>query len=238
MHRFLSKSLAGGLSAGVVLLWWPLLFAADTVASWLIRGAVWTVCFELLLLVLGPLESALWNTRRGERLTRRAREAEARLHAGSDRRRLGRLTAMAVAGLAIPGALLAAGLHERAPERAEARPSKVVKVTRVVRPVTVRRVRRVVAAPVTAAALPAVPKDVVKAAPHAPHPASRRTVRAEAPRAPRQRGSQPVRPPVDDVGAPPERRSGPRNAAPANPAEPGACADCGGAPAPASGSSI
>ena len=55
MREFLSKSIAGGLSAGVVLLWWPVLFEdVDTVTSWFVRGVAWTLLFELLLLALIP----------------------------------------------------------------------------------------------------------------------------------------------------------------------------------------
>jgi hypothetical protein len=147
VRQFLSKSLAGGLSAGVVLLWWPLLFPDDTVASWLARGVAWTVCAELLLLALGPLEAAVWETPGGERLIGRAREAGARLRSGSRRRTMLRLATIAAAALAIPAALLAAGPAERAPAKAATRPVKVVEVTRVVRPVTVKRVKRVVAPP-------------------------------------------------------------------------------------------
>ena len=72
MREFLSKSIAGGLSAGVVLLWWPVLFAeVDTVTSWFVRGVAWTVCFELLLVALIPFERALWETAHGERVARR-----------------------------------------------------------------------------------------------------------------------------------------------------------------------
>jgi hypothetical protein len=145
VRQFLSKSVAGGLSAGVVLLWWPLLFPDHTLASWLGRGVVWTVCVELLLLALAPLEAAIWETRGGERLLRRAREADARLRSGSRRRTMLRLATIAAAALAIPAALLAAGPSERAPAKAAVRPVRVVEVTRVVRPVTVKRVKRVVA---------------------------------------------------------------------------------------------
>ena len=71
VREFLSKSIAGGLSAGVVLLWWPVLFdEVDTVTSWFVRGVAWTVCFELLLVALIPFERALWETARGERISR------------------------------------------------------------------------------------------------------------------------------------------------------------------------
>ena len=84
MREFLSKSIAAGLSTGVVLLWWPVLFAeVDTVTSWLIRGVAWTVCFELLLIALVPFERALWETAHGERISRRVGNAGSRLHSGS-----------------------------------------------------------------------------------------------------------------------------------------------------------
>lgn len=144
MREFLSKCIAGGLSAGVVLLWAPLLFDdVDTVTSWFVRGVAWTVCFELVLLALIPFERALWETARGERIFRRMGDAGSRLHSGSHRSRMGRLSAVATVALAVPVALLVTGLHEQAPAHAEAKPVspiKVVRVTRVVRPVTVKRI--------------------------------------------------------------------------------------------------
>lgn len=144
MREFLSKSIAGGLSAGVVLLWWPVLFEdVDNVTSWFVRGVAWTVFFELLLFALIPFERALWDTARAERLVQRVGSAGSRLDSGSHRRRLGRLSAVAGVALAIPVVLLVAGLHKQLPVRAEAataRPINVVRVTKVVRPVTVKRI--------------------------------------------------------------------------------------------------
>jgi hypothetical protein len=144
VREFISKSIAGGLSAGVVLLWWPVLFdEVDTVTSWFVRGVAWTVCFELLLVALIPFERALWETTRGERVARTMGSAGVRLHAGSPRRRISRLSAVATVALAVPVVLLVAGLHKQAPAPAEAstkRPVKVVRVTKVVRPVTVKRI--------------------------------------------------------------------------------------------------
>src|SRR5688572_26955129 len=66
VRHLLSKSIAGGLSAGVVLLWWPVLVQdVDTVSSWFVRGVAWTVCFEVLAYALMPFERALWETSRG-----------------------------------------------------------------------------------------------------------------------------------------------------------------------------
>jgi hypothetical protein len=177
VREFLSKSIAGGLSAGVVLLWWPLLFVdVDTVTSWFVRGVAWTICFELLLLALLPFERALWETAHGERITRRVGHAGSRLHSGSHRRRMGRLSAVATAAVAVPVALLVAGLHEQAPARADApavTPIKVVRVTKVVRPVTVKRVierapisgQPVVTTPEPAAQAPVPPRTTEKPAP-------------------------------------------------------------------------
>jgi hypothetical protein len=227
VRKFLSKSLAGGLSAGVVLLWWPLLFPGDTLVSWLARGAAWTVCAELLLLALSPFEAAVWETRGGERLIRRAREAESRLRSGSRRRTLARLAAIALAALAVPGALLAAGTGERPPAKAAARPVKVIEVTRVVRPVTVKRVKRVVAPASSPAPVVMPPSDPAPAAPVAaapdPPPAS-------GPRVAKPDRTAPKRPP-----APVERPAREREA-PAPQAEPEDCAGCAKPPPTATGS--
>jgi hypothetical protein len=175
VREFLSKSIAGGLSAGVVLLWWPVLFEdVDTVTSWFVRGVAWTLFFELLLLALIPFERALWETAHGERIARTVGSAGSRLHSGSHRRRMGRLIAVATAALAVPLVLVMAGLHEHVPARAEApaarpitRPIKVVRVTKVVRPVTVKRV--VERAPISGQpVLPAAPQQQTAPAPVPP----------------------------------------------------------------------
>ncbi len=183
VREFLSKSIAGGLSAGVVLLWWPVLFEEiDTVTSWFVRGVAWTICFEVLLLALLPFERALWETARGERITRRMGYAGSRLHAGSNRRRMGRLSAVATVAVAVPVALLVAGLHEQAPARAEAapvRPIKVVRVTKVVRPVTVKRVIErapISGQPVITPQEPAAPAPAPPRVTEEPAPPTGRTV--------------------------------------------------------------
>ena len=200
MRDFLSKSIAGGLSAGVVLLWWPVLFAeVDTVTSWFVRGVAWTLCFELLLVALVPFERALWKTAHGERITRTMGSAGSRLNSGSHRRRIGRLSAVASVALAVPVVLLVAGLHQHAPARAEAQavtPIKVVRVTKVVRPVTVKKVVQrapisgqpvVTAAPRQATPTPAPPRTTEK-----PAPLTGRTVVGRT--APVQRQSAPQAP--------------------------------------------
>jgi hypothetical protein len=143
VREFLSKSIAAGLSTGVVLLWWPVIFdRVDSVTSWLARGVAWTVLFELLLVGLIPFERALWETPGGERVSSRVGAARSRLHSGSQRRRLGRLSALASAAIVVPVVLLVTGLHQGA---AQARPVKVVRVTKVVKVIQhapVQRARR------------------------------------------------------------------------------------------------
>ena len=158
MRQLLSKSVAGGLSAGVVLLWWPVLFEdVDTVRSWFVRGVAWTVCFELLMFALIPFERALWETSRGEQLAGRVGAAQSRLHAGSHRRRMSRLSAVATFAMAVPCALLVTGLEQHPTASANqpvVRPIKVVRVTKVVKVVRTAPVQRPVEAPAYAPAVP------------------------------------------------------------------------------------
>jgi hypothetical protein len=180
MREFLSKSIAGGLSAGVVLLWWPVLFEeVDTVTSWLVRGVAWTVCFELLLVALIPFERALWETTRGERISSRVGAAGSRLHVGSARSRIGRLSAIATAALIVPVALLVMGLHEHAPARAEAKPVAPIKVVRVTKVVNVKRV--VERAPIVSQPVVEAEQPVAVAPAPAPAPTSPPKPKREAP---------------------------------------------------------
>jgi hypothetical protein len=139
-----SKLLAGGLSAGVVLLWWPLFFPTDSVAMWLGRGIVWTLSFELLLVALSPFELALWSTGRGERISQRVDAKRALLDHHSPKRRMGRRAGLALGALALPFALIAVGVSKHIPASHAATPPKVTQVTRVVRVVKPVRVERVV----------------------------------------------------------------------------------------------
>jgi hypothetical protein len=139
-----SKLLAGGLSAGVVLLWWPMFFPTDSVTTWLCRGIVWTLVFELLLVALSPFELALWNTHRGERISQRVEAKRALLDHESPKRRIGRRAALAITALALPLALIAVGVSSHIPTGHAATPPKVMQVTRVVRVVKPVRVQRVV----------------------------------------------------------------------------------------------
>jgi len=106
----LSKCVAGGFSAGVVLLWWPLLVPGDSLTAWLSRGVAFTFAFELLLLGLRPLERALWATRGGTRLRTRLDGLSSRLASGDTMRHVGSTAALAAVAVAVPAALIAAGL--------------------------------------------------------------------------------------------------------------------------------
>ena len=184
MRQFLSKSIAGGLSAGAVLLWWPRLFeAVDTLTSWLLRGAAWTICLELLMLALIPFERALWETAGGERISTRVGAANSRLHSGSPRRRLGRLSVVATVAVAVPMALLVMGLQGQPVAEADAAPVRPIEVVRVTKVVKVKRV--VQQAPVASRAIEAsaVPSTAEPAAgrPSAPSAAERVVVGMAAP---------------------------------------------------------
>jgi hypothetical protein len=156
-----SKCVAGGFSAGVVLLWWPLLVPGDSLTAWLSRGVAFTFTFELLLLGLRPLEHALWATRSGTRLRARIDGVASRLSAGDTVRRLGSTAALAAVAVSIPAALIATGLHERPDEddKQAASAPRVVRITKVVRPVKVKRVidAPAPAVPVTPPSQPAPP---------------------------------------------------------------------------------
>jgi hypothetical protein len=218
--QFLSKSIAGGLSAGVVLLWWPVLFEReDTVTSWLVRGMVWTVLLEVLVLALVPVERALWETGHGRRIAGRVGAAHTRLHSGPGRQKLGRLGLLATVAVAVPVALLAMGLQERAPAKAEAapRPIKVVRVTKVV------KVKKVVQG------APIVRPEIVATAPSTPAPAE--TEQADKPAKSRA---------VVGDEAPAERKSAPRSDAVSGGGSAESCSGdaCGGESAPASSPSL
>jgi hypothetical protein len=58
-EHLLSKLIAGGLSAGVVLLWWPRVFPHDRAGGWVARGIAWTLLAEILVVAVSPLEHVL-----------------------------------------------------------------------------------------------------------------------------------------------------------------------------------
>ncbi len=139
MRQLLSKLLAGGLSAAVILLWYPQFFPSDSVESWLIRGVVWTFSFELMLLAFGPFEEALWETRAGRLLYSWLRLRLRGADGDSPRGQLRGRSLLAGAVLTVPIALLLFAPPQVVKDEPEAAASSVTHVTEVKRIVKVQR---------------------------------------------------------------------------------------------------
>jgi hypothetical protein len=154
VRELLSKLIAGGLSAAVILLWWPRFFPAEDATTWLVRGVVWTLSFEVLMHALLPLERALWDSRAGSRVRAGASKATDRL--GAPRRSLRGSAMVACSALAVPLALLT---FAPAPPVKAVQTASVRHVTEVKRIVKVERkqVRVAQVVPVQAAAPQAAP---------------------------------------------------------------------------------
>jgi hypothetical protein len=127
VRELISKLVAGGLSAAVILIWWPRFFPADNATTWLVRGVVWTLSFELLLHALLPIERALWDSRAGERF----RSAGGRL--GAPRQSIRGRAGVACAALAVPVALLVAAPPEPVKPKTAAAVRHVTEVKRIVK---------------------------------------------------------------------------------------------------------
>jgi hypothetical protein len=180
VRQLLSKLVAGGLSAAVILLWWPQFFPADTAVAWLIRGVVWTLSFELLLHALAPVEGELWESRPAR--TVRSRASAAGDLIGSSRRGLGGRAAVACGAIAVPLALLAFAPTQPAKHAPSASVRHVTEVKRIVRVVRPVRVAKVVPAqsPAAQPAGPAAPITTERTRTTGP------IVRRPAPAAPRK----------------------------------------------------
>jgi hypothetical protein len=153
--HLLSKLIAGGLSAGVVLLWWPRFFPHDSAGIWVARGIAWTLLAEVLVVALSPLEHVL-----------RARVAAIRPvgHVRSFFTLSSRLRAWFALGLAavavsLPLMLIATGR----PAKADPPKQQVTNVTRVVKVVKRVQVKRVVVQRPAPAAPPSYPAAVAPA---------------------------------------------------------------------------
>jgi hypothetical protein len=213
VREIVSKLIAGGLSAAVVLLWWPVFFPADTVESWLIRGVVWTLTFELLVLTLLPLERALWDSAPARRAHGKARDLTTRVSSAAPPVRRLRLAAPALLAVSVPVALLLGGPGDRLGSALPA----ATKVTEVKRIVKVEKRIKVVPVQRAAALSPSTSYN-----PGVPPLASRRRATPTRP-APRRTVATPRK-------APPHRTATPAPAsAPAAPA----AATASPAPAPA-----
>ena len=213
MRHLISKLLAGGLAAGVILVWWPLVFPSDSVASWLVRGVLWTLVFELMVHAFMPLEESLWRTRTAHRVARQAQAASARLGTASPRTRFHGRWVVAGVALVVPTILLASAPSQPlSPRPAVANVRQVTQVRRIVR-IERRSVR--VPVPVVsgatqrAAAVEAAPapswRGVAAASPR--RAASAAPKRGSTPSAPTKDAVTPAPPPTDasdESGADPQ----------------------------------
>ena len=168
MDRLVSKIAAGGLSAGVFLLWWPEHVPGEGLSQLVLRGLLWTLTFELLLLAFRPLERHVSERLRRRTEPRRTRVRD-RIEAVPVPARTGGAVVLATMGVAFPVALLAEAPHELA--KAGDRP-KVVKQVIVERPVIKREVvvRQVVGPAAADAAARARTTAAAPAARPAPKP--------------------------------------------------------------------
>jgi hypothetical protein len=130
VRELFSKLVAGGLSAAVILLWWPRFFPADNATTWLVRGVVWTLSFELLLHALLPIERAVWESSAGRRVRHGATRAGDRI--GAPRRSLRGSAFVACGALAVPVSLLVLAPAQPANSSTAAAVRHVTEVKRIV----------------------------------------------------------------------------------------------------------
>jgi hypothetical protein len=143
MNDLLSKMTAGGLSAGLFLLWWPAHLPADGLGWLVLRGLAWTLAFELLLACLLPLER-----RTGRALARRpaAERVRGRLAGAPAQARAGGAVMLALTAVIVPLIMLANADRPARPHRPAAAVRELVVKRQVVRRERVV-VRKVVVAP-------------------------------------------------------------------------------------------
>jgi len=111
LDNLVSKVLAAGLAAGVFLLWWPAHLPSDG-AQWLVlRGLLWTLAFELLVLAFAPVERMAAGTLAHRRAAAGARRVRTALAAAPTAARKSGAVMMAVTGLAVPALMLAHAGH-------------------------------------------------------------------------------------------------------------------------------
>jgi hypothetical protein len=186
VDQLLSKLIAGGLSAAVILIWWPLFFPVDSVETWLARGVVWTLSFELLLHALAPFERSLWRSAAAARVRTRAAAAGTRLAFDDPRIRVRGRGAVACAAIAVP-ALLLATAPAPPPKEKPVQAATVKHVTQIKRVVRVEEPQ-----PATAAAAVSADPAARPEAPAAPVQAAA-PVRDATPVAQRRAASTPDR---------------------------------------------
>lgn len=123
LKHLTSKLLAGGLTAGIVLIWWPNHYPTDGLQWLVLRGIVATLGFELMLMAYAPIEDRIVS-----RLARRLRAGRLRerVSAVPAPARTGGSLLFAGGALALPVLLLASAAGPL-PDRDEAQPVKVVR---------------------------------------------------------------------------------------------------------------
>ena len=213
----ISKITAGGLSAGIFLLWWPLHLPTEGLVWLILRGVFWTLACEALLLAFVPLERMLHGGLKTERIAGLSR----RLQAAPVRARAAGALVLAMAGFGVPVSLLTTGAAEQLPTTTATR--VVVKEVVVERPVIRKRVvvQQVVEAP--SAPVAAVTSSGSGSSEYLPARASApRGDRPAAVRRPAERnasrdaGKRQASKPADTTGGPRDDRS--TEAAPETPA--------------------
>jgi hypothetical protein len=201
--HLLSKLIAGGLSAGVVLVWWPRVVPHDSALSWVGRGIGWTLLAEILIVALSPLELVLRN-----RVA--ALVPVGRLRGLGSRSRQGAYVVLAAVAVCLPLTLIATGRPAPAAQTKQ-EVTNVTRVVKVVKPVQVKRivVRRTAPAPVTyvpaAATAPvATPRPAATATPTTTHKrASTQSTRSAADSDGKTSGSAPAPTATPDTTATP-----------------------------------
>jgi hypothetical protein len=139
LKHLVSKLLAGGLTAGIVLIWWPSHYPTSGLEWLTARGAVATLGFELMMLAFAGVEDrVLAQVRVPSARVARLRERAAM---APSRARTGFVLAAGGAALAIPVLALASAGAPHVQRAAAAAPVRVVQPvrTRVVRQVVVKR---------------------------------------------------------------------------------------------------
>jgi hypothetical protein len=241
MSDLFSKVLSGGVSAAIFLLWWPAHVPGDGPEWLVIRGLLWTLAFEILMLSFCPLERAVVAAVRD----RRAGAAEPR--------GLARALVLATAGLAVPAMLVGGtGGELGEPEKASAAaPQKVIVKREIVRrEVVVRRVNHVVRVPVASGPTQTTPAAAPAAAPAsrvaAPAAATKRTATRVVATAPKRETPAPptasakakaTTAPAATTAKPTATTATPASTTPvATPAAPGGAASTAPAGTPTTGS--
>lgn len=213
-ESIVSKIVAGGLTAGIFLFWWPTHFSTEGIEPLILRGLLSTLFFELVLLSVAPLERRVTERLQLRTQERRTR-VRARLEAAPERARTGGVVALACLSVGAPLALIAGGPHQlvKKPEPVQVVREVVVEKPVVKRQVIVKRVtvpaasasapaKQVAPAPTPVAerVTGATPRAAAAATPQAAKTTT--TTKAEQPAAKGTTKAAPVEAPAETTPAP------------------------------------